>query len=173
MPLVKSEIQSQILASSFFKEDIIRSYALSKKYGLLRCQEKISPDLVKGFDVLSNLKADPKELDYIDIHDVERILFYRRKRAEKARGILAKFSTHTVEACECRRVFDVPYGEDADPGVCEAWVNFLEVCEERLRNQPTVDISARYIRDEACCFSKCPDSWTNLFDHSEDVLRAA
>ncbi|KZT40212.1 hypothetical protein SISSUDRAFT_1127374 [Sistotremastrum suecicum HHB10207 ss-3] len=170
VPHMTSALQEALRTSDILKLDIVRSYAVCRKYCLSEAEAIVIPELLKrpGPGFFGYVNTYPAEMDAITIEDVAMLDFYRSRRFDAVVGILSGVDIEEAP-CPCRR--DTTY-EILRP-TCTAWIIFIDICEEKIFWDPTTDISEPGIREAACRRSTCSDAKMVLWvQYAEAITQA-
>lgn len=167
IPIITSSLEDFLLLSPLAQPEPIGTYALAKKFGLRYVEQVMEPVILKRpWEILSTTQCS-SEMAAITIHDLQRLEYYRSTRHKRAVSIISNEAPSYQPDCECqqRAVRENHLVLSYPP--CVAWTSFVDLCSQRLSQDPTIDITSASLRDEAVALrrSDCREARANLTGH--------
>ncbi|KZT32560.1 hypothetical protein SISSUDRAFT_1133096 [Sistotremastrum suecicum HHB10207 ss-3] len=171
---IATAIEDLLLGNTITELYPTQFFALTKKFQLTRLRAFVETILVKKPFALLDEPQGPDEIDHITAEDIRRVEFYRRRRISSARQHFDLEGRTGLPMCECRTRqiivddYDDYQSEAERRKICQAWRTLTKICCEALDKDPTLDVTAKSLRELAVENSSCQDARKNLF-HAYDV----
>lgn len=186
VPVINAAMQECLLANSFFKKSLLRTFAIAKKYQLSKVETTVIPEILKDPASFSFIDYPPEEVPFIAMNDIQKINFYTRSRYAKAKGILRraeeKIGDRPAPMCPCRSgdedtasesESDSESSSDDTPAHCEVWFDFYEAAKKRLEFSPSFNITDKSFWDAIVADCSCRNAGINLFEHYAPFIKRA
>ncbi|KZT32563.1 hypothetical protein SISSUDRAFT_1055365 [Sistotremastrum suecicum HHB10207 ss-3] len=182
VPIIATSLEDFLLTTTLGQAEPIRAYAVSKKFKLLRFEAYMEPVILKLPYSIFKGKDSPDELSVITSDDIRKLDFYRSRRVARVTALLIE-ELEDTPMCRCKKDQAAEFMEDhadvstekdraslEDGMTCLAWSTFTTYYIRHLKENPTLDISARYLRQEAIDKEFCKNAKKNLFGGYVEII---
>ncbi|KZS87857.1 hypothetical protein SISNIDRAFT_460470 [Sistotremastrum niveocremeum HHB9708] len=182
VPIIATSLEDFLLTTTLGQVEPIRAYAVSKKFKLLRFEAYMEPVILKLPYSIFQGKDAPDELSVITSDDIRKLDFYRSRRVARVDALLME-ELENAPKCRCKKdqaIEFMEYHPDVtteeerasleDGMTCLAWSSFTSHYIRRLRENPTLDISTRYLRQEAIDDEHCKNAKKNLYGGYVEII---